>query len=162
MYNVKIIIMREKLFFRKSHFLPKFVILLLLWTVASQSFSQISVNVKNKPFRQTLKEIERVSDYRFFYNESLKALDNNITIQVTNASIDDVMLKLLNGTNVTYEENDNIIVLVEKPSTTQQSEQTQQERITIRGKVSDINGEPIIGANIFVPETTIGTVLIFR
>jgi len=150
--------MGEKLFFRRSHFLSKIVVLLLLWTVASQSFSQISVNVKNKPFRQVLKEIENVSEYRFFYNESLDVLNKNISIQVVNSDIDEVMQKLLNGTDVGYEKNNNIIVLVNKSQATRQSDGTQQENVMIKGKVTDTNGDPIIAANVFVQGSTIGTV----
>lgn len=150
--------MGEKLFFRRSRFLSKIVVLLLLWTVASQSFSQISVNVKNKPFRQVLKEIENVSEYRFFYNESLDVLNKNISIQVTNSNIDNIMQKLLEGTDVAYEKNNNIIVLVNKTQLQQQYAGTHQENITIKGRVTDVNGEPIISANIFVQGTTIGTV----
>ncbi|NMB49747.1 MAG: TonB-dependent receptor [Bacteroidales bacterium] len=138
--------------------MSKIVVLLLLWTVASQSFSQISVNVKNKPFRQVLKEIENVSEYRFFYNESLDVLNKNISIQVVNSDIDEVMQKLLNGTDVGYEKNNNIIVLVNKSQATRQSDGTQQENVMIKGKVTDTNGDPIIAANVFVQGSTIGTV----
>ena len=41
---------------------------LFLWMVAAFAFAQVTVNVQNKSVRQSLKEIERVSDYKFFYN----------------------------------------------------------------------------------------------
>lgn len=150
--------MGKKLFFRKSHFVLKFTMLLLLWATASHSFSQISINVKDKPFRQVLKEIENVSEYRFFYNESLDVLNKNVSIQVTNSNIDNIMQKLLEGTDVAYEKNNNIIILVNKTQLQQQYAGTHQENITIKGRVTDVNGEPIISANIFVQGTTIGTV----
>lgn len=156
----KLLSMKKKSFVRKCHFRPKLAMILLLAAMAMPSFSQISLNVRNKPFRQALKEIEKVSNYRFFYNESLPILYKNSTIQVSNSSIDEVMQKLLADTDVTYEKNNNIIVLVEKTKTNanQQPNASQQANITVKGKVTDVNGEPIIGVNIFVVGTTTGTV----
>ena len=112
------------------------------------SFSQITVNVQNKPLRQTLKEIEKVSNYRFFYNESLAVLDKNSSIQLTNSNIDNAMQKLLAGTDVTYEKNDNIVVLVDKATVSQQPGTAQQDKVNVRGRVLDEAGLPIIGANV--------------
>lgn len=126
----------------------KFLVALVSMFVFLPSFSQITVNVQNKPLRQTLKEIEKVSDYRFFYNESLAILDKNSSIQLTDSSIDNAMQKLLVGTNVTYEKNDNIVVLVDKTTVPRQSYTIEQDKIHIRGKVLDVEGVPIIGANV--------------
>ncbi|MEA4904173.1 MAG: SusC/RagA family TonB-linked outer membrane protein [Petrimonas sp.] len=95
-----------------------------------------------------MKEIEKVSNYRFFYNESLPVLDKNNSIQLTNSSIDNAMQKLLAGTDVTYEKNDNIVVLVDKGTVAQRPEAAQQNKATVRGRVLDEAGTPIIGANV--------------
>ena len=86
----------------------KFLVTLISMLFFLPSFSQITVNVQNKPLRQTLKEIEKVSNYRFFYNESLAILDKNSSIQLTDSSIDKAMQTLLAGTDVAYEKNNNI------------------------------------------------------
>lgn len=140
--------MNQNLLQRKSKFKSaiKLFILLLVVAISLPSFSQITINVRNKTLRQALNEVEKVSDYRFFYNESLAVLNRNTTIQVTNSNIDNVMQRLLAGTDVTYEKNNNIVALVEKanlPATAQQ-----QDKVTVRGQVSDAKGEPVIGANI--------------
>lgn len=126
----------------------KFLVTLISILFFLPSFSQITVNVQNKTMRQTLKEIEKVSNYRFFYNESLPVLDKNSSIQLTNSGIDNAMQKLLAGTDVTYEKNDNIIVLVDKGAVARQSEAAQQNKATVRGQVLDEAGAPIIGANV--------------
>lgn len=140
--------MNQNLLQRKSKFKSaiKLFILLLVVAISLPSFSQITINVRNKTLRQALNEVEKVSDYRFFYNESLAVLNRNTTIQATNSNIDNVMQRLLAGTDVTYEKNNNIVALVEKanlPATAQQ-----QDKVTVRGQVSDAKGEPVIGANI--------------
>lgn len=142
--------MNQNLLRRKDRTLcsAKFLVTLISILFFLPSFSQITVNVQNKTLRQTLKEIEKVSNYRFFYNESLAVLDKNSSIQLTSSSIDNAMQKLLAGTDVTYEKNDNIIVLVDKGTVAQQSEAAQQNKATVRGRVLDEAGAPIIGANV--------------
>ncbi|MDD2552356.1 MAG: SusC/RagA family TonB-linked outer membrane protein [Dysgonamonadaceae bacterium] len=125
----------------------KLIVLFMVLVFALPSFSQITVNIQNKPLRQTLKEIEKVSDYRFFYNESLPILNNSSSLNVENANIDDVMQQLLANKNVRYEKNNNIIALVEVENNAAQTLASQQ-KVTIKGRVVDAEGVPIIGANI--------------
>ena len=126
----------------------KLTVLLMVLVLALPSFSQITVNVQNKTLRQALGEIEKVSDYRFFYNESLAVLNKNSSIQVTNADIDNVMQRLLSGTNITYEKNNNIIALVERAAAGQAPAPAQQSKVTVKGRILDAAGVPVIGANI--------------
>ncbi|MDD3357161.1 MAG: TonB-dependent receptor plug domain-containing protein, partial [Dysgonamonadaceae bacterium] len=125
----------------------KLIVLFMVLVFALPSFSQITVNIQNKPLRQTLKEIEKVSDFRFFYNESLPILNNSSSLNVENANIDDVMQQLLANRNVRYEKNNNIIALVEVENNAAQTLASQQ-KVTIKGRVVDAEGVPIIGANI--------------
>lgn len=126
----------------------KLIVLLMVLVLALPSFSQITVNVQNKTLRQTLSEIEKASDYRFFYNESLAVLSKNTSIQVTNADIDNVMQRILAGTGITYEKNNNIIALVENANANQTPAAAQQNKVTVRGRILDAAGVPVIGANI--------------
>ena len=142
--------MNQNLLRRKGKTLcsAKFLVAFIFMLFFLPSFSQITVNVQNKTLRQALKEIEKVSNYRFFYNESLAILDKNSSIQLTNSSIDKAMQTLLAGTDVAYEKNNNIVVLVDKGTVALQPGETQQDKVTVRGRVLDEAGVPIIGANV--------------
>jgi len=139
---------------RQKHFLKrcskaKLIMILLLMLVTTQTFAQITVNIQNKPLREALKEIERVSNYKFFYNESLPGLEKNSTLKLTNATIDTAMQQLLSDANIAYRiSENNIIALTVKENANQQANQAQQNKVTTKGKVLDTNGVPIIGANI--------------
>ena len=50
------------------------ICLLLFLSVSFTVYSQITVNVKDISLRASLKKIEQVSNYKFFYNESLPEL----------------------------------------------------------------------------------------
>jgi TonB-linked SusC/RagA family outer membrane protein len=142
--------MNQNLLRRKGKTLcsAKFLVAFIFMLFFLPSFSQITVNVQNKTLRQALKEIEKVSNYRFFYNESLAILDKNSSIQLTNSSIDNAMQTLLAGTDVAYEKNNHIVVLVDKGTVALQPGETQQDKVTVRGRVLDEAGVPIIGANV--------------
>ena len=131
--------------------LAKVSMLLLLWIVTGFAFAQITVNVQNRSLREVLKEIEKVSDYKFFYNESLAGLEKNTTLRLTNSNIDNAMQQLLAGLNIEYRKSeDNIIVLVDKSvAARQQSARPAQSNQTpVKGRIVDATGEPVIGATI--------------
>jgi TonB-linked SusC/RagA family outer membrane protein len=141
------------------------MLILLLWFMASQVFSQITVNVQNQPLVEALKTIERASNYKFFYNESLPGLEKNTTVRLTNSDIDNAMQQILSGTNIDYRKNDNnIIALVERTAAAQQPSASNQSRIiTVKGNVVDAYGEPVIGATVVDKENpSVGTVTDFE
>jgi TonB-linked SusC/RagA family outer membrane protein len=134
---------------------------LFLWMVAAFAFAQVTVNVQNKSVRQSLKEIERVSDYKFFYNESLPGLEKNTSIRLNDGSIEQAMAQLLAGTDIAYRiEEKNLIVLMERGNeraTPSLAAQQNSRRVT--GTITDPSGEPVIGATIVEKgKPSVGTV----
>ena len=130
-------------------------LILLILMLTPSLFAQITIHVKNQSIRQTLKEIERLSNYKFFYNNDLSSLDKAVSFSAKDESIDSVMSKLLAGSDITYkEDNNNLIVLTLKAAS---PKQTSNDR-KIKGSVVDESGLPVIGANIVVEGTTNGTI----
>lgn len=127
----------------------KFAIFISIWIMALPSLAQISVNIQNRPLRQVLKEVEKVSEYRFFYNESLAQLEKNTTLNATNATIDFVMQQLLSETDLSYRKaENNIIVLVTKNSANEAASADEPGQSVVRGRILDVDGQPVIGATI--------------
>ncbi len=142
--------MRQKLFSMRSS-LARITMLLLVWIVTGIAFAQITVNVQNKSLREVLSELEKVSNYKFFYNESLPGLDKKTSLNVSDSDIDTAMKQLLEGLGLEYQKNDNnIIALVEKGTLNKQTvaEVRQAQKVTIKGNVVDANGEEVIGATV--------------
>ena len=130
-------------------------LILLILILAPSLFAQITINVKSQSIRQALKEIERLSNYKFFYNNDLSSLDKVISFSAKDENIDSVMSKLLAGSDITYKADDNnLIVLTLKAAS---PKQTSNDR-KIKGSVVDESGLPVIGANIVVEGTTNGTI----
>lgn len=123
--------------------------------------TKISLDMKNTTIEKVLQTIEEKSDYHFLYNNKLVNVDRKVSVRVKDAAISDVLDKLFKSGDVEYQVEGNQIILSPKEKITELVsgvESVQQQQKTITGKVTDTNGEPIIGATILVKGTTIGTV----
>ena len=108
--------------------------------------------MKDISLRASLKKIEQVSNYKFFYNESLPELNQKVSLNVKDATIEQTMQQLLGKMELTYKkEQENVIVLIRKS-------QEKQRNIKVSGTVVDSHGEPIIGASVVVKGTSNGTI----
>lgn len=101
-----------------------------------------------------LNEIENQTDYLFIYNNQVDI--NKITsVKVKNEAVAQVLDRILSGTGINYElEGTHIILTTEAIKDLH----AQQQAKTVTGTVTDVSGEPIIGANIRIKGTTTGTI----
>ena len=138
-----------------------FLIPLVLWMFVQYAVPQVTVKIANKSVREVLKEIEKNSDYKFFYNESLSGLETTTSLNANDSDIESAMEQVLSGTDIDFRiGDDNLIVLVEKTtSETVNTTSGQQTGRTITGQITDALGEPVIGATIvLVDEPSVGTI----
>jgi hypothetical protein len=132
------------------------ILLLSLANVSASVYSQntlLSLSVNKMSFRETLKVIEKESDYRFFYNDELTDLNKIVSVSVTDKKIGDILDLLLDDSGVTYRILDNNVVVLTPVSN---SAQPQPERVT--GVISDENGDPLLGVTVVNKTTGSGTV----
>lgn len=124
----------------------------------SQS-SVVNINLKNVNINDVFIEIEKQSDYRFFYNENQLDLNKKVTVQASNNQISDVLNSLFANTDIAYKLIGKYIVLVSMKAyqETLAANAIQQQKVS--GLVTDgATGEPLPGVNIVVEGTTIGGV----
>lgn len=151
---MRILLTRAYYALKKRQFKSIKLILLIL-LISPSLLAQVTITLKNQSIRQALKEIERLSDYKFFYNNDLSSLDKVVSLSVKDESIESVMSKLLAGTDISYkQDNNNLIVLTLKSTSPKQATNDQK----IKGTVVDESNQPVIGANIVVEGTTNGTI----
>ncbi|WP_288207739.1 TonB-dependent receptor [uncultured Parabacteroides sp.] len=151
---MRILLTRAYYALKKRQFKSIKLILLIL-LISPSLLAQVTITVKNQSIRQALKEIERLSNYKFFYNNDLSSLDKVVSLSAKDESIEAVMSKLLAGTDISYkQDNNNLIVLTLKATTPKQAVSDQK----IKGTVVDESNQPVIGANIVVEGTTNGTI----
>ena len=116
--------------------------------------TQVSVDVQNGTFYDVVKQIEKQSEYLFFYNSKDIPNDLPVSLQETKSNITVILDHLVKEYNLSYKINDRHIFLTR--NTAVQQQQQQGKRIT--GTVKDPNGEPVIGANVMEKGTTNGTI----
>lgn len=137
----------------KQFLIRAFLCGILLVSSSIAAISQISLTMKNRAVREVIKEIEKVSDYRFFYNDELSDLNKIISIDVKNGDIKDIMELIARQAAVSYVLKANHQVVLSLATVNQQ-----KDVVKITGKVIDDQGEGVIGANVMEKGTTNGTI----
>lgn len=118
--------------------------------------AQISLSMQNKSTREVIREIEKVSDYRFFYNDNLSGLNTKISVSAQGENIRDVLEQIKSQVQITYIIKENNQIVLSAPGYVSSS--TQQNTRKITGIIKDQSGEPVIGTNIVEKGTTNGTI----
>ena len=113
--------------------------------------ARVSINKKNVQLETVLNEIEHQTDYLFIYNNQVN-VNKKVSLKAKNQPVSKVLEELLADSDITYSVEGNHIVLGKQTMAA-----APQQSSTIRGKVIDTNGDPVIGANIVEKGTTNGT-----
>ncbi len=132
--------------------------------IAGNSYSQetkLSLEMKNTTIREVLHEVERKSEFIFIFNNSVKpSLDKQTSIKSKSKSISQILDELFAGSKLSYKIIDKQIVIYEgdhkaSPETVKDSEQV---KISIKGNVTDIGGNPLVGVTVKVKGTQNGVI----
>lgn len=126
------------------------LIVISSFQVFSKGYGQdkININLHNVSIKKALAEVEKASSYRFVYNDD--ALNSKLIgkVDLNNASIAEVMEKLLSQTDLTYKLNGNNLVIIT-------DKRQQVAPISISGVVSDAKG-PLPGVSVKLKGTQVG------
>jgi TonB-linked SusC/RagA family outer membrane protein len=132
------------------------LILCFVMQISTTSFSQttaLSLELKDVTIEQVLNQIESNSTYRFLYNKQLVNVNSKVSISSKNQPIAKVLEQIFKGTEIAYTINGKQIVLSKA-----EKSQVKPGSKGISGIVTDLNGDPIIGASVLVKGTTNGTI----
>ena len=136
----------------------KLTIAMLLLAVfvasASSVYSQtarINLKMRNVPLVDVFREIERSSEFGFFFKSEEMDLNKLVSIDLKEATIDQVLKKILVD-NYDYRIVDKNIIITRSNV----SDMEQQKSVT--GKVSDPSGAPLPGVTVVIKGSTTGTI----
>lgn len=113
----------------------------------------VSVNIQNGTVKELFSSIEKQTPYRFSYREIEVDDNQNISINVTNQNLKNLLEQELTKLGLTYRVTDKKIIITPK--------QDQAKIGMLSGKVIDSKGECVIGATIMEKGTTNGTITDF-
>jgi TonB-linked SusC/RagA family outer membrane protein len=108
-------------------------------TLLAQSSAKIDLKLENATLKDFFTTIEKKTEYTFMYNNL--DLSQKVSINVKQTTLDNVLKEVLTPKEIFYEIVKNHIILKNTPFSSIQ---------TIRGKVIDQHGEPLIGASVTV------------
>lgn len=140
--------------------LTTFLILLSVIPVfAGNTYSQskvLNLDMKNSTVKEVLQNIEEQSEFVFMYSEKLIDVNREVTVNIKNKKIDEVLGELFTGTDVNYKVKDRFILLT-TPEVAGNDLMVQQQP-TVSGTITDKSGEPLPGANVVIKGTSKGTI----
>ena len=146
--------MNKKQVFRKIEGLIGRVVLcvcLSVCTLAARAQDNLlTVNLDKVPLSEAIAAIEGQSRYLFMLGEGIDASAEFISVHAEKQPLREVLDQLIRGSRLAYSiEGQNILLSLTGTDT--------DKPFTVRGRVSDRTGAPVIGAAVLVKGTTIGT-----
>ncbi len=141
----------------------KLTVSLLLLSVVSvfagKSYSQtqvLNLDMKNSTVKEVLRNIEKQSEFVFMYSEKLINVNREVSANVKNKKINEVLDDLFAGTDVSYKIKDRFVLLTTPEISG--SELMAQQQKSVSGKVTDSGGQPLPGVTVRVKGASQGTI----
>lgn len=133
-----------------------FLLVSLMSFFYSGAFAQtgkVNVKVDGAPLSQVIQLIENQTKYRFSYRDEILSGQKNITLDLQNATVQEVLDAAFSGRDISYRIlSDKSIVLFTEPEEVNNT-------ITLTGTVKDNDGNPLIGVGVILDgKPNVGTV----
>jgi len=138
--------------------LTAFFLLTGLLAISAESYSQtqrLNLNMKDAQIIDVFNAIEQQSGFYFFYKNDEINGTAKVNAQFQDATIDNILSRILNNTGLNYKIVDKYIVI----SPGKEAAQSNQTAIqTIQGKVTDSSGSPLPGVTVVIKGTSLGAI----
>lgn len=140
--------------------LTGFLILFFVMVTHASTYSQatkLNIQVTNGTFVDVLKLIEKQSDFYFYYNNDDIRNIGEVSINVSDKKVEEILDQLLKGTDLEYKVIDKYIALKKKGDSGFDLFESQQQK-SVSGKVSDSSGGSLPGVSVVIKGTTLGVI----
>lgn len=137
----------------------KFLGLFVMLLTAFSANAQYTVEIKNKTVVQAIKEIEKSTDYKFFYANNLPDLNKKISLNMVNKPMAEILNNLFGNTRIAYQiKNPRQIILSRRVvSSSSEKVNSSNDKILVKGQVSGDDGEPLVGVTVKADNGKLGT-----
>ena len=148
---------------KKFFLIMKLTLILILFVSLHMSASvwsqttTMSLKLKNSTLQELFTQIEKNSDYRFFYNNDEVDLNQRISVNVRDKSVGIILTTALEGKPYSFKESEDKLIVIEKigAESDLSGTGTQQQKL-VTGKVTDQSGASLPGVSVVVKGTTTG------
>ena len=130
-----------------------FSVLFCLTGLCRLSAQGVTVQADGKSISEVISQIEQNSQYVFVFDEAVREiLSHQVSIKATNRSVDEVMAELLHGTGLSFKVNQRQVMIFPDQQEGKVSVQPQGRGVSVTGKVTDADGEPLPGATVVLKQ----------
>ena len=158
----------------RRRFLLRCLLVMVLSLIPTMLLAQrgnVSLNLQNEEISRFIRQVEQQTNYTFVYRNNVLNSKTKVTLVCKNWPLEKALTHVFSPHGIQYSFNNNTIVLSLAPVAKERVESSEQkkavainereqytpEKHKISGVVLEANGDPIIGASVFVKGTTIGT-----
>ncbi len=122
--------------------------------LSAGSYGQIkvSLHMKNSTMKEVLGELEKVTDYTFFYRTIALKDQQRIDVNVEEKDFIQVLEEILSPLGLAFRIDDKVVIITKTETGPQD-----KKGITITGKVTDSQNVPLPGVTIRLKDTLLGT-----
>ncbi|MGO4290235.1 TonB-dependent receptor [Chitinophaga sp. RAB17] len=122
-----------------------------LMEVSASSYAQkVTLSSEQITLKEVFRQIRKQTGYNVLWDAEILKDAKPVAIQVTNATVEEVLRKSFAGQPFTYTIHQNTIVVTRNPEPTIVT-------VTIKGRVTDINNHPLPGVAVRLRDSQIGT-----
>ncbi len=146
--------------FRIVNLMTFLLLITVTWVFSNESYSQTKVfnlTLEKATVKKVLSTIEAQSEFHFMYSSKFIDVNRQVSINVKNQKIEEILELLFSETNISYTIKDKFIILKTSVLPKEGTLILPQEK-TIKGRVSDSKGQPLAGVTIIVKGSTTGTI----
>lgn len=162
MYQIIEVIGMPKRLYQKIWLIMRLTTVILIACLMQLSAAglaqKITLNQRDVPLSNVLKEIRKQSGFDVFSEGKGLPKNQKVTVVVTNASIEEALDQVFKGLDYTYKIEGNTIAIKTKEEKNFLDRIIERfQSIDVTGKIVDENGQPIAGANVKVKGTSLLT-----
>ncbi|WEK38124.1 MAG: SusC/RagA family TonB-linked outer membrane protein [Candidatus Pseudobacter hemicellulosilyticus] len=128
-----------------------------LQAAASGKAQQVNLSRNQVSLKSVFRDIGKQTGYTFFYNPRLLEGTEPVSLSLEKVSLEEALKAALNNQPLTYSIVNRTVVIKAKPPVAPTIPMVVDETVTIKGKVLDENGSPLLGASIIIKGNASGT-----
>jgi TonB-linked SusC/RagA family outer membrane protein len=125
------------------------------------SQDKFSLTLKNAKLSEVFRFIQQKTDYQFLYNVEDVEKVPAVSLSVTNATIQEILDICFRNYPLSYRIENKTVVVLPTPPTQEKPSPTVNPDLfvfTVKGKATDQSGNPLVGLNISLSGSQIGTI----
>ncbi len=131
-----------------------FFLFCLVWGGYANTLAQhrVSLQLGKTTYKQLFEEIRKQTGCIVMYSDEMLDKNEKVVAEFENVPLEEMLEEVLSSKGLAFEKDGEFVVIMRKNETVRQA----QKQITVSGRVSDTNGNPLPGVSVFIEGTSVG------